>query len=302
MLPDQFLRIQFRRVGREAFRDDLRMARKIVTDHASTIVDVSPIPDDRQRAADMLVNLLQKPHGVSGVGVGVVSQQGHIQVEALLFGADRDRADDRDPVMPIPRLQDRCFAARRIRSTHGGIEHIAGFIEEDQRRASVLGFFLSAEILHSSIARSPSHRVPVHGIQAFEASNSGCGSSISARALMILNVEILLNQVHYAPGSPQLIGPAVGFRTLSQKEFQVMKLSFRQIARRAGMSDGFQAVRSAQRHPAPAVKRSSFHAKNFGNLSMGLPAAHQFDGVNSTPLKFFCRSKWSHAYTIDIHS
>ena len=182
MLPDQFLRIQFRRVGREAFRDDLRMARKIVTDHASTIVDVSPIPDDRQRAADMLVNLLQKPHGVSGVGVGVVSQQGHIQVEALLFGADRDRADDRDPVMPIPRLQDRCFAARRIRSTHGGIEHIAGFIEEDQRRASVLGFFLSAEILHSSIARSPSHRVPVHGIQAFEASNSGARSSISARA------------------------------------------------------------------------------------------------------------------------
>jgi hypothetical protein len=85
--------------------------------------------------------------------------------------------------MPIPCLQDRCFAARRIRSAHGGIEHIAGFIEEDQRRASVLGFFLSAEISHSSIARSRSHRVPAHGIRAFEASNSGSHTSFFGRVL-----------------------------------------------------------------------------------------------------------------------
>jgi hypothetical protein len=121
-------------------------------------------------------------------------------------------------------------------------------------------------------------------------------------SFVILNVEKFLNQLRHALGSPQLVGPTVSFRALSQEEFQVMKLSFRQMARHAGMSNGHQPVRSAQRHPAPAVKRASIHVKNFGDLRMGLSAAHQFDGVNSTPLKFFRRAKWSHAYTIGIYS
>ena len=121
-------------------------------------------------------------------------------------------------------------------------------------------------------------------------------------AFMVLNIEKLLNQIHHALGSPQLIGPTVSFRTLSQEKFQVLKLIFRQVARRARMRNGVQAVRLAESHAAPAIKRSAIHAKNLRDLSMGLAAAHQFDGVNSTPLEFFCRAKWSHAYTIGIKS
>ena len=87
-------------------------------------------------------------------------------------------------------------------------------------------------------------------------------------AFMILNIEKLLNQVRYALGSPQLIGPAMCFRALAQKEFQLMKLTFRQLARSAGRRNRLQPVNSAARHRTPAVERSAIDAENLSNLSM----------------------------------
>ena len=141
MLPNQFFRVQLRRVCREAFRDDFRMTRKIVADDTCTLMNVPPIPDDRQWAADMLVNLTQESHSVVGTGVGVIPQQRDVQVEALLLGADRDRSDGRYSVAPIPRLENWRFTTRGIRPPHRGVEHIAGFVEEHQRGVSGLGFF-----------------------------------------------------------------------------------------------------------------------------------------------------------------
>ena len=167
MLPDQFLRVQFRRVRREAFRGDLRMTRQIGADNTCTIMDVSSIPDDCQRAADVLVQLAQETHRVIGAGVCVVAQQRHKQVETLLSGTDRDRTDGRNSVVPVPRPQDRRFTARRIRPPHGGIEQVSGFVEERQRGSSALGFFLYAGILPPSSVRFHPHRAPAPGIRAF---------------------------------------------------------------------------------------------------------------------------------------
>lgn len=183
MLPDQFLRVQLRRVRREAFRGDLRMTRQIGADNTCTIMDVSPIPDDCQRAADMLVKLAQETHRVVGADVGVVAQQRYKQVETLLSGTDRDRTDGRNSVVPVPRPQDRRFTARRIRPPHGGIEQVSGFVEERQRGSSGLGFFLYAGILPASSVRFRPRRVPAPGIRAFGRSNARAWSLFSARGL-----------------------------------------------------------------------------------------------------------------------
>ena len=119
-------------------------------------------------------------------------------------------------------------------------------------------------------------------------------------AFMVLNSEKLLNQVRHALGSPQLVGPAVRFCTLPQKEFQFMKLRFIQVARCAGMRKGKQTVRSTARHGTPAVERSTIHAENLGDLGMGLAAVHQFDAADTASLEFFCCAEWSHAYIIGI--
>lgn len=183
MLPDQFLRIQLRRVCRETFRGDLRMTRQIGADNTCTIMDVASIPDDCQRAADMLVKLAQETHRVVGAGVCVVAQQRHKQVETLLSGTDRDRTDGRNSVVPVPRPQDRRFTARRIGPPHSGIEQVSGFVEERQRGPSVLGFFLYAGILPASSVRFRLHRAPAPGIRAFDRSNVRVGSLFSARGL-----------------------------------------------------------------------------------------------------------------------
>jgi hypothetical protein len=54
-------------------------------------------------------------------------------------------------------------------------------------------------------------------------------------AFMVLNVEKLPNQERHALGSPQIVGPTMCFRTLTEQVFQFMKLRFLQLARRAGM-------------------------------------------------------------------
>jgi hypothetical protein len=119
-------------------------------------------------------------------------------------------------------------------------------------------------------------------------------------AFMVLNSEKLVNQVRHALGSPQFVGPAMRFCALPQKEFQIMKLCFIQLARCAGMRKGKQAVRSIASHGTPAVERSTIHAENLGDLGMGLTAIHQFDGADTAPLEFFCCAEWSHAYIIGI--
>ena len=60
----------------------------------------------------------------------------------------------------------------------------------------------------------------------------------SHMAFMVLNSKIFLNQVRRALGSPQLVGPAVRFRALPEKEFQFMKLRVIQLARCAGVRNG----------------------------------------------------------------
>ena len=157
------------------------MARKIVADDAGAIMDISPIPDDRQRTANMVVKLTQKPNGVLSAGVGIIAQQCDEQIETLLLGTDRDRANGRNSVVPVPRLEDRCFTARGIRPPHGGIEHVAGFVEEYQCGSSGLGlFFLSAGILPASSVRFRPRRVPLPDTQAFDCSSVGVSLRSSA--------------------------------------------------------------------------------------------------------------------------
>lgn len=119
-------------------------------------------------------------------------------------------------------------------------------------------------------------------------------------AFMVLNSEELLNQVRHALGSPQLVGPAVRFCPLPQKEFQFMKLRIIHLARCTGMRNGNQPVRTAACHGAPAVERATIHAENLGDLGMGLAALHQFDGADTASLEFFCCAEWSHLHSIGI--
>lgn len=87
-------------------------------------------------------------------------------------------------------------------------------------------------------------------------------------AFMVLNAKEPLNQVRHALGSPQLVRPTVRSCALAQKEFQFMQLRFIQLARRAGMRNGKQAVRTAACHGAPTVERSTIHAQNLGDCGM----------------------------------
>lgn len=152
--PDQFLGIQFGRVGGKFLGHDFGVQRKIVAHFGAALMNVAAVPKNGQRAGALSLELFQEPKGVSTVRVFVVGQQGEAEIQ-LVVGREGNGADRRDPIVAIPTRLYRRLSAWRIRTPDDRSQHVTRFIQQRDMSASGLGFFfLCAGSLPSSSVRS----------------------------------------------------------------------------------------------------------------------------------------------------
>src|SRR6185312_6214446 len=136
--PNQFVGIDVRCVGRQTLCLNLGMSRQKISYQLRLVMDLAAVPDYREGAAKLCLQMPQVGDDVLGMHIGVVRQQIKMKVQPPVTRADRDTADGRDAVTTIPGIKNRRLATRRPGSTHAGVEHKAGFIEKNQVRAPFL--------------------------------------------------------------------------------------------------------------------------------------------------------------------
>ncbi len=71
-------------------------------DQSRSAMDFGAVPDHRERAAQFRFEIAQKRHGILRRRIGVVGQQGEVNVGSALDGAERDATDGRKPVATVP--------------------------------------------------------------------------------------------------------------------------------------------------------------------------------------------------------
>lgn len=102
------------------------------------------------------------------IGLDIVV--GDVEVESQMFALrrDADRRDNRQAIVSIPTKVNGCLAFWRPRSTHGRLQHKAGFIEKYDAFAVSSRFFLSAANPSCANARWFARRVRGHDVRVFD--------------------------------------------------------------------------------------------------------------------------------------
>lgn len=95
-------------------------------------MDPAPIPEDRQRPAEIGLQASQEGDGIFAPGVGVVGQEAEADVGPAPLRADGDAADRRDPPLAMPSLDERRAAPRGVGAADRRRELEARLVEEDQ--------------------------------------------------------------------------------------------------------------------------------------------------------------------------
>jgi hypothetical protein len=131
VIPNPFVRVLLGGVRGQSVSAELRMERKEVPNQPRVVVDVDSVPDDVHGTPELSAEKAKELHDILRPDVPIVLQQVEVQAQSMPPGADRDRADGRDPVMAIPALLDGRLSPRRECSPDQGSEHEAGFIEEN---------------------------------------------------------------------------------------------------------------------------------------------------------------------------
>ena len=136
MVPHLLVGIEFGRVARKLLGGDFGVAGKELSYENRAVMDVAAIPDDRERSRQVSAQVLEKSHGVFGMGIFVVGQEREVQVQFFARGTHRDGADGRDAISPIPGFLDGCLATGRKGAPHRGGQPIPRFVEEHEVRTA----------------------------------------------------------------------------------------------------------------------------------------------------------------------
>lgn len=128
-LPHALVGIEFWRVGGQELKAQPPHAAAQPA-HQLPAVKAEAIPDQEHRAAQVAEQMAQEGNDFEFAEVVVVPLV--VEAEAATARADRDPGDHRDPVVALGMAQPRRLAARRPGARHGGREHEARFIYEDE--------------------------------------------------------------------------------------------------------------------------------------------------------------------------
>src|SRR2546423_5335595 len=102
---------------------------------------MEPIPYEQQLGAELPTQLPNEANGLAGADVAVVDREE--QANVSLPRRYGQRADDTQPVKPIPAPMHWRLAARRPRSPHQRLQHEAALVDQDDRAVLTTSLFLS---------------------------------------------------------------------------------------------------------------------------------------------------------------
>jgi len=303
VLPHVFVGIGLRGVGWQTLGEDLRMCRQILLHSRRSVVDVRSVPEDCQRAADMLVQLLQECHRVLAMGVGVVGQQPEVEPQVPALGADRHGADGRDAIVSVPGLQDRGLAARGQGSADCGSQHESALVKEDQvglasaGSADDFGQFLTPSVVDGN-------RVTLSGfLLRFLATPVEPKLDDLADVLgVVMDAEMAADHLGDPCGGPQLGPPAVGFSTFQKQLLELIELVGIQARRSAGVRLGGKLGWGFALPFQPSVDGRSAAAEEAGDIVGMLALVDELNGAATPAFEFLCSSDRSHTCTTELHS
>jgi len=127
--PHPLVGVQFRSVGRQELEAQSPHSAAQLLDRLAT-VHAEPIPDQNHWPAQVTEQIAQERDGFEAADVVVVPLV--VQAQSATRRADRDPGDHRDTVVPLRVGQGRRLAPRRPGPHHGGGEHEARFVYEDE--------------------------------------------------------------------------------------------------------------------------------------------------------------------------
>src|SRR2546426_569749 len=151
MAPDCFHGIEVRRVAGQPFHVQ-PLAARLAQLAPGGAVDAVAVPHEDDRAAQLAVQRAQEADHVRPTNV--VGANLEEQTQPLPLRAEGDRGDGRKPIVSIPRVLDRCLAARRPGAAADRLQHEAAFVQEDNDSFTARALFLSAATPRGANARS----------------------------------------------------------------------------------------------------------------------------------------------------
>lgn len=156
--PDLLVGIELRGIGREGFEPKPgNPATEIV--HGREAMQPQPIPEHNDRTAQVAQQVGKEGEHLDQADVVMVPLV--VEPEALTERADRDPRDDRDAIVALPVTEQRRLATGCPGPQHGGREHEAGLVYEDEVGPQPDGvFFTRGQPLrfHRAIAASSRSR------------------------------------------------------------------------------------------------------------------------------------------------
>jgi len=303
VLPHVFVGIGLRGVGWQTLGEDLRMCRQILRHSPRSVMDVRSVPEDCQRATDMLVQLLQKCHRVHALSVGVVGQQPEVEPQVPALGTDRHGADGRDAIVPIPSLQDRGLATRGKRSADRGSQHESAFVEEDQvglaatGSADDLGQFLTPSVVDGNW-------VTLLGLllRLLATPVEPTLDDLADVLGVVTDAEMATDHLGDPCSRPQLGPPAMGFSTLQKQLLELLELVGIEARGSAGVRLGGKLLRSFAMQFQPGVDGGPATAEEAGDILGMFTLVDELNGAATPAFEFFCSSDRSHTCTTELYS
>jgi len=139
-IPHLLVGIELGSVGREVLEAESWNPTTQLMNRRQT-VEAQAIPEHDHGTAEVAQQMREKRADLDLADVVVVPLV--VEAEALTEGADRETGDDRDPITAIPVTHQRRVAARGPGAEHGGREHEAGFVYEDEVGPQPNGVFFT---------------------------------------------------------------------------------------------------------------------------------------------------------------
>ena len=132
--PDVLHRVEFRRIGRQVLRHDVPLGEFDELPHQAAAVGRQSIPDNQQRLVDVTHERFEK--------VDHLDLADRARIEPEVEVAQRQPGRHRELLPVEVELKDGRFPARRPTAATMRLLTQSAFVDEDQRAAFVVGFFL----------------------------------------------------------------------------------------------------------------------------------------------------------------
>lgn len=127
MVPALLYRIQFGRVGWQLFElEPIRMVLLKISGHRT--MHIPPVPDENRLPSEVPVHFGEKPNEI--LRLGIVRKELKIERQSAESWGETERADRRDPVVPVPGLLNRRMPRQGPRAAPDWLKHEACFIKK----------------------------------------------------------------------------------------------------------------------------------------------------------------------------